>query len=195
MEYQRTEKMNNRITVALDNKTLKILNELKKNTTTSQSELLRKSIRFFYDFRKLINEHNNVSEKFTTYLELLSNGEHIILDIDHYLLFLKFIEDSPNKEEFWEVHKAIAKGHAHEFAEDKNISTVQNIINRMEACNFFKVVKDSSTRYTLLLGTDIQKTFIKILLEEIFNGLGIIMEIQEGLSKLKVSFDRFLFKE
>jgi len=119
-------------------------------------------------------------------LELLSQGDHIILDIDHYLSFLKFIEESPDKQKFWEINKSIGKAHAEEFTQELDITTVQKVVERLEACNFFKIIKDSSNRYTLLLGSDIQKNFIKQFLEEVLNGMGFKVQIKEGFSKLKI---------
>jgi len=34
---------------------------------------------------------------------MLSAGEHVILDIDHWLLFLGFVESHPEKDKFWEL--------------------------------------------------------------------------------------------
>lgn len=194
VEKNSDNKINNRITIALDDKTSKILQELKEGSTDSQSELIRKAIKFYHEYRKILRtSKNGVSTRVNTYLELLSNGEHIILDIDHYLSFLKFIEDSPEREKFWEINKTIGKAHAEEFSQGTDITTVQKVVERLEACNFFKIVQDSSSRYTLLLGTDIQKTFIKTFLKEVLTGMGFKVHIQEGFSKLKIILDNVMY--
>ncbi len=187
MEKSEFNKTNNRITIAMDESTSGILKELRSKTTDSQSELIRKAIRFYHKFKKVLNgSQDGVATRVNTYLELLSQGEHIILDVDHYLTFLKFIEESPNKEQFLEINKSIGKAHAEEFSQDLEINTVRKVVERLEACNFFKIVKNSSNRYTLLLGSDIQKNFIKTFLEEVLNGMGFKVEIREGFSKLKI---------
>lgn len=176
-----------RVTIALDDETGEILEKLKKTTSASQSEIFRKALKFYHKFKKVFEtSKNGAAKKVNTYLELLSQGEHIILDVDHYLTFLKFIEDSPDKLKFEDVNKSIGKAHAEEFKEDLDLSTVQKVVERLEACNFFKIVKDSSSRFTLLLGSDIQKNFIKTFLEEVLNGMGFNVHIKEGFSKLKI---------
>ena len=158
-------KINNRVTIALDDETFNLLQELKANSNKSQSEILRKSIRFYHKLKNVIGSTNNgIAKRINTYLDLLSHGEHIILDIDHYLSFLKFIEDSPDSDIFWEMNKSIGIAHAEEFTQHFSFPKLEDVIERLEMCNFFKTVKDSSNRYTLLLGSEIQKNFIKILM-------------------------------
>ena len=102
------------------------------------------------------------------------------------MAFLKFVENSPEKEEFYSYNKSIGKAHAEEFTHRFEVNTIERVVERLEACNFFKMVKDSSTRYTLILGSDIQKNFIKQFLEEVLNGMGFKAEIKEGFAKLKI---------
>ena len=185
-------KVNNRITIALDDQTKQILDELNNHSENSRSETIRKAIKFYHKFKKVFEKKSNgVASKVNTYLELLSHGEHIILDVDHYLTFLKFIENSPNKEDFDDLNKSIGRAHAEEFSQDLDITTVEKVVERLEACNFFKIVKDSSSRYTLLLGSDIQKNFIKTFLEEVLEGMGFKVSIKEGFSKLKIMLKNF----
>ena len=99
---------------------------------------------------------------------------------------MKFIEDSSESDKFWEINKTIGKAHAEEFSQLFNYPSVENIIERLEMCNFFKIVKDSSERYTLLLGSDIQKNFMISFLKEIFREMNFNVNIKESFSKLKL---------
>ena len=194
IENGNSGKINNRITIALDDNTCKLLKELEKESAGSRSELIRTAIKFYHKFKKVLDSSNNgVATRVNTYLDLLSHGEHIILDVDHYLSFLKFIENSPDKELFSDINKSIGKAHAEEFSQGLEISTVQKVVERLEACNFFKIVQDSSNRYTLLLGSDIQKNFIKTFLEEVLNGMGFKVQIKEGFSKLKIILNNYSY--
>jgi len=194
IENGNSGKINNRITIALDDNTCKLLKELEKESASSRSELIRTAIKFYHKFKKVLDSSNNgVATRVNTYLDLLSHGEHIILDVDHYLSFLKFIENSPDKEQFSDINKSIGKAHAEEFSQGLEISTVQKVVERLEACNFFKIVQDSSNRYTLLLGSDIQKNFIKTFLEEVLNGMGFKVQIKEGFSKLKIILNNYSY--
>mgnify|MGYP000936449428 FL=1 len=115
---------------------------------------------------------------------MLSDGEHIILDMDHWILFLNFIESHPNKEKFWEMHKKVSQAHAEEFI-NKN-HDLEAVLRRLEACNLFKVSRTSDTDFTLILGYDIPKKFIKTELEDIFSRMGRQVEMREDLSKIRV---------
>ncbi len=180
-------KINNRVTIAMDDGTFNLLQDIKEETNDSQSELVRKAIKFYHKYNKLLEGNKNGSaRRINFYLDLLSHGEHIILDIDHYLSFLKFIEESPKSESFWEMNRSIGIAHAEEFTQDLGLLSVENIIRRLEACNFFNIVTDAPNRFTLLLGSDIQKKFIKTFLEEVLKGMGFDFKLKEGFSKLKL---------
>lgn len=179
------EKTNNRITIALDDQTSNILDELKVNISGSQSGLIRKAIKFYYRFNKVFHQwENGMERKLKTYIELLSQGENIILDIDHYLSILKFIEESPEQDKFWKINKNIGKALAKEYYENLNILTIKNVIEHLETCNLFKILYESTNKFTLLLGSDIQRNFVKIFLEEILKEMGFNVIINEGFSKL-----------
>jgi metal-responsive CopG/Arc/MetJ family transcriptional regulator len=87
-----------RITVALDKKTFDLLETMRKETDISRSEMLRQSFRFYTQNKSLLND--KVRKKIEYYIELLDSGEHIILDVDHWILLLNLIDTSPDKEKF-----------------------------------------------------------------------------------------------
>jgi len=90
-----------RVTVAMDEETFAVFKKTKDELRISQSELMREALKFYCKYRTLF-EHVDV-EKVRTYIQMLSTGEHIILDIDHWLLFLNFIKSHPEKDKFWEL--------------------------------------------------------------------------------------------
>jgi len=167
-----------RITVALDDESYEIFNKLKEKFRNSQSETIRRALRFYYDYQELENYDKN---KIKTYVEMLAEGEHVILDIDHWVSFLKFMETHPENEKFWEMHRDVAKAHAEEF-EGKS---VEYVLERLEACNFFRI-NVKKDEYTLVLNHEATKKFVKMFLEEVFKGMGINIEIKEDLMKLRL---------
>ena len=170
-----------RISIALDQETSRILNELKESYS-SVSELFRELLKFHRRFKFLENEDPS---RIRTYVEMLSEGEHVILDIDHWVAFLRFIRSHPENEKFWNIHHSISKSHAEEF-KGKDI---EFILHRLEACNFFRV-NAKSGEYTLVLWNDDVKEFVKKFLEGVFEGMGIKAEIKEEIAKLRVRFER-----
>ncbi len=169
-----------RITVALDEDSYEIFNRLKEELGKSQSELIRRALRFYSDYRDL-EKYDTFRIK--TYVDMLPEGEHVIVDIDHLIAFLKFIETHPESEKFWEVHRDIARAHAEEFRG----KDVRYILGRLEACNFFRVnVKNGE--WTLVLNHESAKKFVKTFLEELFRSMGIDAEIREDIMKLRLTF-------
>jgi hypothetical protein len=171
-----------RITIALDNDTNNLLEKLKKDLGLSQSELLRQALRFYSENEKLTD--SSLRNKIYFYMDMLLSSEHVILDIDHWLLFITLVESSPEKESFWEKHREIARSHVGQLKQ--KIHSVRDILERLEACNFFIIVKNSEKDFTLILYSDSTKNFIKIFLEEFFSEMGFRAEIRESLTKLRV---------
>ncbi len=167
-----------RITVALDEDSLRVFNELREDLGLSQSEIVRRALKFYRDYRTL---ENYSKDRIETYVEMLEGGEHVILDIDHWVSMLRFVDEHPKSEEFWELHRAVARAHAEEF-EGKD---VDYILRRLEACNFFRLSKKGG-EYTLVLNNELVKKFVRLFLEELFAKMGIDYELREDLMKLRL---------
>jgi hypothetical protein len=120
-------------------------------------------------------------------VEMLSKGEHIILDVDHWILFLKFLEESERKEEFLKAHRDIAHSHGEQLP--GRVSSVEDLLRRLEICNFYKLNKVSDTEFTLVLASEKSKDFIKIFLEEVAAGLGFDITVKEDYAKLRVTIN------
>ncbi|MDX1814177.1 MAG: hypothetical protein R3319_05245 [Candidatus Bathyarchaeia archaeon] len=103
------------------------------------------------------------------------------------LLFLKLVASSGN-ESFWEEHRDVAKSHTEQLK--SKVHTVEQLLARLEACNFFRMTRDSENDFTLVLGSELPKKFVKIFLEEYFAGMGVKAEIKENLAKLRVTVKR-----
>jgi hypothetical protein len=170
------------VTISFDDETAAIFRDLKKDIGISQSKLMRTALKF-YSRHKALFESVDVGRVYI-YSEMLSDGEHVILDMDHWILFLKFIESHPDEEKFWEMHKRVSQAHAEEFIHKNH--DVEVVLRRLEACNLFKLSKASENDFTLILGYDVPKKFIKTELEDIFSKMGSRAEIREDLSKIRV---------
>jgi hypothetical protein len=60
------------------------------------------------------------------------------------------------------------------------------ILKRLETCNLFKLSTTAKNEFTLVLGSDVPKQFVKMEFEEIFEGMDFKVEIKEYFAKLKV---------
>jgi hypothetical protein len=171
-----------RITIALDEETAGLFKKMKEDLGMSQSELMRESLKFFGKHKMLFEFAED--KKVYTHAEMLSAGEHVILDIDHWILFLNFMETHPDKEKFWNLHKEVCRAHAEQFKH--KLLNVESILRRLEICNLFTMSKTGKSEFTLIFGSDAPKKFVRIELEEIFAGMGFLVEIKDDFSKLRV---------
>ena len=171
-----------RITIALNNETHALVEKMKKEMKVSQSELLREALRFYYENKNIADV--SVRNKLDFYMDMLLSGEHVILDVDHWLLFLNLVESSPEEEYFWEKHREVARSHAEQLRH--KVCSLEDLLKRLEACNFFRITKNSEKDFTLVLYSETTKKFIKIFLEEFFSATGLKVEVGENLAKLRV---------
>jgi hypothetical protein len=171
-----------RITIALDEETAGLSKKMKEDLGMSQSELMRESLKFFGKHKMLFDFAED--KKVYTHAEMLSAGEHVILDIDHWIMFLSFIETHPDKEKFWNMHKEVCRAHAEQFKH--KLFNAESILRRLEICNLFNMSKTGKNEFTLIFGSDAPKKFVRIELEEIFAGMGFLVEIKDDFSKLRI---------
>lgn len=167
-----------KISAALDEVTLNSVEQIGVQDGLSYSEVIRRAINFY-------NENRSFSkQKCVAYLNLLSSGEHVIIDIDHWYHFLDFVQSSPNQDIFWTKHKEIARFYGEQVKNE--VSTVEELLSRLETCNFFKVIKVSETDFTLVLGSELPKKFIMNFLEEVFSATEMKVTLKGNLSKINV---------
>jgi hypothetical protein len=172
-----------RVTVAFDETTAKLLDKFCQETGLSQSEIMRRALKVYSQNRQL--EDPAVAKRVQMYMDLLLNGEHVILDIDHWISFLRLIGSSPEKERFWAEHREVARAHAEQL---KATISGEELLMRLETCNFFRLTKNGQRDFTLVLLSENSKDFIKVFLEEFFSAMGIKAEIRQNFTKLWVAF-------
>jgi len=167
-----------RVTVALDKESEEILRRLSQESGMTQSALVRFALKFFSSYGNLLKD----SARISTWLDLLQGGEHVILDVDHWMLFLKYVERSGEREKFYEECRKVAKAHA----EQLSSLSPEEYLRRIEACNFFRLNRVSDREFTLVLNVDSSKRFVKELLLDTLEGMGHRVEIKEDLAKLRL---------
>jgi hypothetical protein len=172
-----------RITVAFDKTTADLLEKISTEADVSQSEIMRRALKFYSENKAL--EDPAVKKKISSYLDMLLSGEHVILDVDHWLMFLQLIDTSPQKEQFWKEHKEVARAHGEQLK--SKVHSTEDMLTRLEACNFYRLIKNGPNDFTLVLVSEVSKDFIRIFLEEYFAAMGIKSEIKENLTKLRVT--------
>ncbi len=172
-----------RITVAFDKTTADLLEKISTEAQVSQSEVMRRALKFYNENKAL--EDPAIKKKIMAYSDMLLNGEHVIIDVDHWLMFLRLIASSPEKEKFWIEHMELARAHWEQLK--TKVHSAEEMLVRLEACNFYRLTKNSPNDYTLVLVSEVSKDFIRIFLEEYFAAMGVKAEIKENLTKLRVT--------
>lgn len=179
-----------RITVAFDKITADLLEKISSHDQISHSETMRRALKFYSDNQPL--QDPTVNKKIHAYLDMLLTGEHIILDVDHWLMFLRLIASSPEKETFWKEHREVARSHWEQLK--TKILSPEEMLFRLEVCNFYRLNKNAPNDYTLVLISEVSKDFIRIFLEEYLGAMGVKAEIKENLTKLRVTIKPNSFK-
>ena len=171
-----------RVTVAFDKTTAELLEKMSTEGDVSQSEIMRRSLKFYAENKALDDPINK--RKVHSYLDMLLSGEHVIVDVDHWLMFLRLIESSPQKEQFWKEHRELARTHWEQLK--TKVHSTEDMLVRLESCNFYRLIKNGPNDFTLVLVSEVSKEFIRIFLEEYFAAMGAKVEIKENLTKLRV---------
>jgi hypothetical protein len=171
-----------RVTVAFDKPTADLLEKMSKDADVSQSETMRRALKFYSENKAL--DDPTTKKKVHSYLDMLLSGEHVIVDVDHWLMFLRLIESSPKKEQFWKEHRELARTHWEQLK--TKVHSTEDMLSRLESCNFYRLIKNASNDFTLVLVSEVSKDFIRIFLEEYFAAMGVKVEIKENLTKLRV---------
>ncbi|MBC7127478.1 MAG: CopG family transcriptional regulator [Candidatus Methanosuratincola petrocarbonis] len=166
-----------RTSIALDPESERIFQELTSGGE-SQSNVIRRALRLYYEFRSLDRKD---LDRLRIYWEMLQSGEHVVLDLDHLLVLLKIAEGSEAPSKWLESHKAVAANHAEQFRG----MDIDQILARLEACNFFRMSM-SQDGYILVFGSPEIKRFIRTFLEEILRGMNRRFEVKEDLTKLRL---------
>jgi hypothetical protein len=179
-----------RITVAFDKTTADLLEKISTEAQVSHSETMRRALKFYSENKTL--EDQNTKKKIHAYFEMLLSGEHIILDVDHWLMFLRLIASSPENEKFWAEHRKVARAHWEQLK--TKIHSPEEMLTRLEVCNFYRLTKNAPNDYTLVLVSEFSKDFIRIFLEEYFAAMGVTAEIKENLTKLRVTIKNSSYK-
>jgi hypothetical protein len=172
-----------RITVAFDKTTADLLEKISTDAQVSQSEVMRRALKFYNENKALGDPA--IKKKILAYMDMLLNGEHVIIDVDHWLMFLRLIASSPEQEKFWSEHKELARAHWEQLK--TKVHSPEEMLVRLEACNFYRLTKNAPNDYTLVLVSEVSKDFIRIFLEEYFAAMGVKAEIKENLTKLRVT--------
>ncbi len=175
-----------RVSVAVDEKTRKILEDIAKKENKTLSEVMRQAILVYSKVKDLtvLNEIEN-------FAEILSKSNNIIIDIELWLTFLDELNRC-GSDRFWETVERIGYEHGLEL-KSRGIRDIEEVLKVLSFRNFFEFDKKNDN-YTLILTTRSEVRFLKVYLIGLFKSLGIErnFDLVEGLRKIIILTNKCL---
>ncbi len=171
-----------RTSIALDSRTHEMIRILAKRKNTSASEIVRRAVATYFEIE---NEIMDVSPDITkVYADFLSNGEHVIVDIEHWAAIWEELNEKAS-DKFWKIIEKSGYEHGIQY-KNKGLTDVYDVLKYIEVGNWFRLKVDGDGCYTLVLSTHTEQKFLKQFLESLFKAQEIPVETRDSFGKLMV---------
>lgn len=176
---------NERITASLDEDAAEALEDLTSRTGHGQSELVRKALRFYAANYQAAT--TDAGTKLEDYHEMLSGGEHVLLDVDFLHCFLDYVADEDGNPDpaFLEQADKVSDYHAREYQGE--FETLDQLLEWLSLCGFLSVRRSDANRYHVVFPSEQIRWFMTRFIERSVAGLPFDIEIEEGLTKVLVT--------
>lgn len=176
---------NQRVTVSLDDEAVAALEDLTGRTGLGQSEVVRRALTFYatnYD-AATTDASGNLSE----YHEMLSGGEHVLLDVDFLHFFLDYVEDEDGNPDpaFLEAADTVSDYHAHEYK--GRFETLGELLEWLSLCGFLTVRTSEDDTYHVVFPSEGIRWFMTRFIERSSAELPFEIEVEEGLTKVLIT--------
>jgi len=170
-----------RVTVSLDEETKGTLEELTDRTGESQSQLIREAIAFYA--ANFDSAHASDSDHLQTYYEMLSTGEHVLLDIDLlHALLSQFTDPADRDEAALEMIDQVAQYHAQEYAE--RFHSLEDVLEWLSLCGFLTVRRDEKGSFHVVFPSESVRWLMIRFIRGSIADLPFEIEIEESVSKV-----------
>jgi hypothetical protein len=171
-----------RVTVSLDTDARAALEDLTGRTGVGQSEVVRRALTFYAaNFQAATTD---TSVNLQDYHEMISGGEHALLDIDFLHCFLDYVEgdDGTPDPEFLADADRVSDYHAHEFAGE--FETLGELLEWLSLCGFLTVRRSEENTYHVVYPSEQLRWFMTRFIERSVVQLPFTIEMEEGLTKV-----------
>lgn len=176
-----------KVAVVFDEETGILFDSLRQRMGANQSEALRRMVRYYGEGPR--PEDPRLKKRTELHHQLLDKEEHIILDIDHLILLLlaSGVASGIVSPEFREGLRKVAKSHADQWKSSPPTPVL--FLERLEACNFFKVSPGGPDQFTLIPTSESLRKFIVWVVADFLEALGHRAEVREDLGKILVRIE------
>lgn len=170
-----------RITVSLDEDAKNSLEELTDRTDESRSELVRKAIAFYA--ANFDSAMASDSDHLQTYYEMLSTGEHVLLDIDLLHALLNQVDDPEERHsDFLDMIDQVAQYHAQEYAE--RFDSLEDVLDWLSLCGFLTVRRSDEGSFHVVFPSESLRWFMIRFIRGSVVDLPFEVKIEESVSKV-----------
>ncbi|WP_396613894.1 ribbon-helix-helix protein, CopG family (plasmid) [Haloferax sp. S1W] len=174
-----------RLTVSLDEQSREALDSLASQTGHGQSETVRQAIVFYAANYQVASSETNADLE--QYHNMLSDGEHVLLDIDflHGLLdHVEITEEEPHPE-FQYVIDQVAEYHAEEYR--TRFNSLADILDWLSVCGFLTARQAGEHTYHVVFPTPKIKWFMTQFIQKSTSKLDFDVDISDGVSKMLIT--------
>lgn len=171
-----------RLSVSLDDNTDSLITKLSLRHNVSKAEIVRRCVCCYSTIEDVMPIPS--IDIIKVYIDYLSKGEHVILDVAHWKSI--FSEIGAGSKNFWDEVYKIGKSHREEYY-DKGLRDIKQILEYVEKTNWYKLNVDSKESYTLILAASESGTFIKTFFEGFFDEYPRKVDIVETKKKIRIN--------
>lgn len=171
-----------RISVALDDKTDELLNDLITRKNMTVSDIVRLAI---ITYSTLESEDGEVDiARLKKYAKLLYGGENVIVDIELWTCLLDEVTQR-GSEELWNCIEEIGEMYGSQF-KNMGLNVKDTLKYLEEATNWFRLKANGGNSCTLILRAKNEANLLKVILKSMFDAQGTNVEITNGSRKITI---------
>lgn len=172
-----------RISVALDDKTEELLNDLISRKNMTVSDIVRSAIITYSELES--GEGEIDIERLKNYASLLYGGENVIVDIELWACILDELNQGGSKE-LWTHIEEIGEMYGLQF-KNMGLNNINDILKYLEgATNWFRLKTNGGMRYNLILRAKSEVKLLRVILERIFTAQEMPVKIINGIRKITI---------
>jgi predicted transcriptional regulator len=170
-----------RVTVSLDDDAKSALEGIAEQTDDSRSEVIREAIQFYA--ANFDSARASDSDHLQTYYEMLSTGEHVLLDVDLLHVFLSQVENPEDRDdEFLAMLDQVAQYHAQEYAE--RFDSLEDVLDWLSLCGFLTVRRAEEGSYHVVFPSESMRWFMVRFIRGSVTDLPFDLTVEESVSKV-----------
>lgn len=170
-----------RVTVSLNEDAKSALKQLTEQTEESRSEIIRRAVSFYA--ANFESAKASDSDDLQTYYQMLTTGEHVLLDVDLLHAFLTQVDEGNQRDsEFLETVDRVAHYHSQEYAE--RFDSLGEVLDWLSFCGFLTVRKTEGDIYHVVFPSESLRWFMMRFIQGSVEDLPFELEIEESVSKV-----------